>query len=335
MTRLAINGFGRIGRCVFRALHENRHPGLELVAINELAPVEAMAYLAQYDSTHGRFAGEVRVEDDSLLVNGRTIRVFHEADASQLPWDDLAIDLVIECSGGEADRLAAEQHLQSGAGRLLFSQPGSPDLDATLVYGVNHETLAASHRIVSAASCTTNCLAPILALFDNHWGLESIATRTLHAAMNDQPVIDAYHHPDLRRNRAAFESMIPVETQLARGIQRVLPDLGAPMQTSALRLPISDVSAMDIDLVLARATGIDEIREKLCHTAGTEFCGVMGYTCEPLVSRDFVHDPRSAVIDLRELKMAGPRHLKMLAWFDNEWGYANRILDLASYWTSL
>ena len=225
MTRVAINGFGRIGRCVFRALQDSRHSGIELVAINELAPLDAMLYLASYDSTHGRFPGRLEASNDKLLVNGSEVAVFHEADPAQLPWDDLGIDLVIECSGNQADRLTAQQHLDAGAGKLVFSQPGTPDLDATIVYGVNHTSLQDGQRIISAASCTTNCAAPILQLLQRELGLQSVATRTLHAAMNDQPVIDAFHHPDLRRNRAAFESMIPVETQLARGIQRVLRNL--------------------------------------------------------------------------------------------------------------
>ncbi len=332
MTRVAINGFGRIGRCVFRALQDSRHSGIELVAINELAPLDAMLYLASYDSTHGRFPGRLEASNDKLLVNGSEVAVFHEADPAQLPWDDLGIDLVIECSGNQADRLTAQQHLDAGAGKLVFSQPGTPDLDATIVYGVNHTSLQDGQRIISAASCTTNCAAPILQLLQRELGLQSVATRTLHAAMNDQPVIDAFHHPDLRRNRAAFESMIPVETQLARGIQRVLPNLKADIQSSALRLPISDVSAMDFDLVVQQPLDFPALQALLQQAADTEFCGVMGYTWEPLVSCDFVHDPRSLIIDMRELKLAGDRHIKMLAWFDNEWGYANRILDVAGHW---
>lgn len=331
MTRIAINGFGRIGRCVFRALAERDDLGLELVAINELAPAESIAYLARYDSTHGRFSGDVFVENDKLLLDGRAIQLSHAESFNGVPWRDQDIDILIESSGSYSDRATAEKHLDAGAKKLIFSQPAEADVDATIVFGVNQDDLTIESRVVSAASCTTNCVVPPLKALDDAFGVESVMVRTLHAAMNDQPVIDAYHHADLRRNRAAFESMIPVETELAKGIARILPSMQGKVQASALRLPISDVSAMDIGVILARDVDLDEVKTLLSEICVTEFSGVLGVTNEPLVSCDFVHDARSGVIDLQQLSLSGSRHLKLLVWFDNEWGYANRVLDIANH----
>jgi D-erythrose 4-phosphate dehydrogenase len=331
VTRIAINGFGRIGRCVFRALAERSDLDLDLVAINELAPADSIAYLARYDSTHGRFGGEVCVEDQSLVVNGKPIRLSHKATAEGAVWRDEEIDILIDSSGAYSDRVTAQKHLDAGAKKMIFSQPAESDVDATVVFGVNHSDLSDDSRIVSAASCTTNCVVPPLKALQDAFGIESVMVRTLHAAMNDQPVIDAYHHDDLRRNRAAFESMIPVETELAKGIARVLPALDGKVQASALRLPISDVSAMDIGVILSRDVDLDEVKSLIVEVCSTQFAGVLGYTNEPLVSCDFVHDPRSGVVDLQQLSLSGSRYLKLLVWFDNEWGYANRVLDIANH----
>jgi len=249
-----------------------------------------------------------------------------------LPWAEEGIDILIESSGSFTDRATAQSHIDAGAKRLLFSQPAESDVDATIVFGVNHSELSAEQKIISAASCTTNCVVPPLQALDQAFGIESVMVRTLHAAMNDQPVIDAYHHKDLRRNRAAFESMIPVETELAKGIGRILPHLEPKIQASALRMPISDVSAMDIGVVLAKDADIETVKNLIKEVSETRFSGVLGYTNEPLVSCDFVHDSRSGVVDLQQLRMSGARHLKLLVWFDNEWGYANRILDIATHW---
>lgn len=335
MTRIAINGFGRIGRCVFRALAERQDLKLSLVAINELAPPESIAYLARYDSTHGRFRGQVEVKDGHLNLDGNAIHLSHSPNAQAAPWREEEIDILIESSGSYSDVATAQTHLDAGAKRLIFSQPAEADVDATTVFGINHHELTSEHRIISAASCTTNCVVPPLKALDDAFGIESVMVRTLHAAMNDQPVIDAYHHADLRRNRAAFESIIPVETELAKGIARILPHLAERIQASALRLPISDVSAMDIGVVLAKDTQLDEVKSLITSVCDSEYCGVLGYTSEPLVSCDFVHDPRSGVIDLQQLRMSGKRHLKLLVWFDNEWGYANRVLDIANHLASV
>jgi|TARA_B110000483_G_scaffold228870_1_gene292217 D-erythrose 4-phosphate dehydrogenase len=332
VTRLGINGFGRIGRCVFRALAERNDPDLSIVAINELAPPESVAYLTRYDSTHGRFDGEVSVSDGLLQVNGESIRLTHSANIDSLAWGDVGVDILIESTGSFSDRATAQKHLDVGAKSVIFSQPAEFDVDATVVYGVNHIGLNDQHKIISAASCTTNCVVPPLQALDQAYGIESVMIRTLHAAMNDQPVIDAYHQSDMRRNRAAFESIIPVETELAKGIGRILPHLESKIQASALRMPISDVSAMDIGVVLARDTDIDSVKALIKNVSETEFSGVLTYTNEPLVSCDFVHDSSSGVVDLQQLRMSGARHLKLLVWFDNEWGYANRILDIAGHW---
>lgn len=335
MTRIAINGFGRIGRCVFRALAERADLDLELVAINELAPAESIAYLARYDSTHGRFSEAVSVEGETLVVKGEGIRLSHSATPEDAPWKEEKIDILIDSSGAYSDRATAQKHLDAGAKKMIFSQPAESNVDATTVYGVNHLDLTSSSRIVSAASCTTNCVVPPLKALQEAFGIESVMVRTLHAAMNDQPVIDAYHHDDLRRNRAAFESMIPVETELAKGIARVLPTLEGKVQANALRLPISDVSAMDIGLILSRDVDLDEVKSLILEVCATQFSGVLGCTTEPLVSCDFVHDARSGVVDLQQLSLSGSRHLKLLVWFDNEWGYANRVLDIANHLAGL
>ena len=339
MIRLGINGFGRIGRCVFRALAERNARGLDenlaIVAINELAPPASIEYLARYDSTHGRFEGNVEASEGCLKLQDKSIRLSHSAGLQGLPWRDEDVDILVESTGSFSDRITAQGHIEAGAKRVLFSQPAESDVDATIVFGVNQSGLSAEHKIVSAGSCTTNCVLPPLKALDDAFGIESAMIRTLHAAMNDQPVIDAYHQGDLRRNRAAFESMIPVETELAKGIGRIIPHLQERTQASALRMPISDVSAMDIGLVLSSDTDISEVSRLIKQVADSQFSGVLGYTSEPLVSCDFVHDPRSAVVDIQQLRMAGKRHLKLLVWFDNEWGYANRILDIASHWGSL
>lgn len=335
MTRIAINGFGRIGRCVFRALAERDDLDLDLVAINELAPAESIAYLARYDSTHGRFDGRVEVKHeqggDKLLVNGKAIHLSHTDSAQGAPWYKEQVDILIESSGAYTDRATAQSHLDAGAKKLIFSQPAETDVDATIVFGVNHQDLCSENQIISAGSCTTNCVVPPLKVLDDAFGIDSVMVRTLHAAMNDQPVIDAYHHADLRRNRAAFESMIPVETELAKGIARILPGLENKVEANALRLPISDVSAMDIGVILSRDVNLDQVKSLFLEVAGNDFCGVLGCTSEPLVSCDFVHDPRSGVIDLQQISLSGARHLKLLVWFDNEWGYANRVLDIANH----
>jgi glyceraldehyde 3-phosphate dehydrogenase/D-erythrose 4-phosphate dehydrogenase len=332
-TTIAINGFGRIGRCLLRALMETgRDRDFRLVAINELADAQTIHYLTRYDSTHGRFRGQVGLEGETLLVNGQPIQLSHHESIADLRWGELGVDLVFECTGSFSDRLTAEQHLQVGAKKVLFSQPADINVDSTIVMGVNEKLLNASHQIVSAASCTTNAVVPVLQILQSAFGIESAVIRTIHAAMNDQPVIDAYHHTDLRKTRAAFESLIPVETQLARGISRILPELEGRIEAKAIRVPVSDVSAMDLTVMLKEDVSVEQLNNVLMQSASGPYKGLLDFTDEPLASCDFVHDAHSGIIDAGQTTVAGGRLAKILIWFDNEWGYANRMLDVAAHW---
>ncbi|PAU77840.1 erythrose-4-phosphate dehydrogenase [Halovibrio salipaludis] len=335
-ARVAINGYGRIGQCLLRALYENGYRDqLQVVAINELSDPETIAHLTRFDTTHGRFAGQVDVSGEGLVVDGDPVRIVREADAEKLPWSEIGVDLVLDCTGLGATRAQGQKHLDAGAGRVLFSQPGDPDLDATLVYGVNHTTLGASDRIVSNASCTTNCIVPVIQALDAAYGIEQGATTTIHSAMNDQPVIDAYHHQDLRRTRSAFHNMVPVDTGLARGIERLLPSMAGRFSSVAVRVPTINVSAIDMTVSVRSEADTDSVNAVLKETAASSLDGIIGYTEELLASTDFNHDARSGVVDAGQTRVSGGRMVKVLCWFDNEWGYANRMLDVARYWASL
>lgn len=329
--RLAINGYGRIGRCVLRALHESAaHKDLQIVAINDLTDARTLAHLTRYDSTHGRFHGEVVLDDDGhMVINGQRITVLSQPDITQLPWDDLGIDLVLECSGTFNDRATAEQHLNCGAGRVLFSQPAQSDVDATVVYGINDHVLQSSHRVISAASCTTNCVVPVIQCLDEAFGLEYGVITTIHSAMNDQPVIDAYHHRDLRKTRSAVQSIIPVDTEIAKGIGRILPDLDGRFSAQAMRVPTLNVSAIDLTVTVRDNADISSVNKAIRQAAARSVHNVLACTDEPLASCDFNHDPRSAIVDLSQTRVSGQNLIKVLAWFDNEWAYANRMLDVA------
>jgi len=332
--RIAINGFGRIGRSILRALYEStNYAGLRIVAINDVADIETLAHLTRYDSTHGRFLGTVSVEQDSgdLLVNEDRIAISQTSDPGALPWADLDVDLVMECSGAFSDRANAEQHLKSGADRVLFSQPAESDVDATLVYGINHETLPATASIVSNASCTTNCIVPVLKVLDDSFGLQSGVITTIHSAMNDQPVIDGYHNSDLRRTRSAMQSIIPVNTELARGIERILPNLSGLLEAQAIRVPTVNVSAMDLTVTLAQTVTAEQVNNALREYSEQLPANVLGVSDELLASCDYNHDPRSAVVDSNQTRVAPNNLVKLLVWFDNEWAYANRMLDVAQF----
>lgn len=330
--KIAINGYGRIGRCVLRAFYEStNYADLRIVAINDLASIENLSHLTRYDSTHGRFLGEVSHGDDELIVSGDAIRVSQEASVAKLPWRDLGIDLVMECSGAFTDRATAQLHLNNGAKRVLFSQPAESDVDATLVYGINHEALPLDAQILSNASCTTNCIVPVLKALDARFGIDSGVITTIHSAMNDQPVIDSYHHQDLRKTRSAMQSIIPVDTALAKGIERILPELGGKLQAQAIRVPTVNVSAMDLTLTVNVDTTVDEVNAAIREASASLPSNVLGFTTEPLASTDFNHDPRSAIVDLNQTLVAGTRLVKLLVWFDNEWAYANRMLDVAQF----
>jgi D-erythrose 4-phosphate dehydrogenase len=336
MLRLAINGYGRIGRSVLRALYESPlRSRLQVVAINELAVAGTVLHLTRYDSTHGRFPGPLEGDDLSLRVAGDDIRLFRYPLIADLPWAELAIDMVLECTGAFSDRQTAEQHLAQGAGRVLFSQPAQQDVDATVLFGINHTQLRAEHRIVSNGSCTTNAIVPVISALDTALGIESGMITTIHSAMNDQPVLDAYHHTDLRKTRAASQSIIPVDTALARGVERILPAMAGRFSAQALRVPTLNVSALDLTVQVKRDTDVAAVNRILDDAAQSGFSGVLGYTEEPLASCDFNHDARSSIVDASQTRVSRSRLVKVLTWFDNEWAYANRMLDVASYWGSL
>ncbi len=327
--RIAINGYGRIGRCVLRAFYESENYGdLSLVAINDIADLRTLAHLTRYDSTHGRFVGTVEERNEELLINNDAVAVYNEPDLLKLPWQDLEIDLVMECSGTYSAREIAEQHLSSGAKKVLFSQPAESDVDATLVYGINHEDLDPKATIISNASCTTNCIVPVLKTIDDAFGIDSGVITTIHSAMNDQPVIDSYHNNDLRRTRSAMQSIIPVETKLAVGIERILPQLTGLLQAQAIRVPTMNVSAMDLTVFVNSPTECETVNNSMREASDGFLPNVLGVTDEPLTSCDFNHDPRSAIVDLSQTRVAGLRLVKLLIWFDNEWAYANRMLDV-------
>lgn len=330
--RIAINGYGRIGRCVLRALYEsNNYLDLRIVALNDIADPKTLAHLTRYDSTHGRFLGNVEVDGDDLDINGDKIKLYRSADILGLPWSEQEVDLVLECSGVFTDRSTAEKHISQGAKKMLFSQPAENDVDATIIYGINHESLTKTDTVVSNASCTTNCIVPVLKVLDDNFGIDSGAITTIHSAMNDQPVIDSYHDKDLRKTRSAMQSIIPVETALAKGIERILPNLAGKLEAQAIRVPTVNVSAMDLSINVSRDTSIDEVITAIKNASDALPINILGVTEEPLASCDFNHDPRSAVVDLNQTKVINRRLIKLLVWFDNEWAYANRMLDVAQY----
>ncbi|MBS9437765.1 erythrose-4-phosphate dehydrogenase [Photorhabdus noenieputensis] len=325
--KVAINGFGRIGRSILRALYESgRRAEISIIAVNELADAEGIAHLLKYDSSHGRFAWDVRLNNDLLQVGDDNIRLFHQPDISTLPWQELGIDIVLDCSGIYGSRADGQAHLASGAKKVLFSHPGGNDLDATVVYGVNQHLLTAEDRIVSNASCTTNCIIPIIKLLDDEFEIESGTVTTIHASMNDQPVIDAYHK-DLRRTRAASQSIIPVDTKLAAGITRIFPKFCDRFEAISVRVPTINVTAIDLSVTVKSSVTVKKINELMQKSAATSFRGIVDYTELPLVSTDFNHDPHSAIVDGTQTRVSGQHLIKTLVWCDNEWGFANRMLD--------
>lgn len=325
--RVAINGFGRIGRNVLRALYETgRRAEITVVAINELAEAAGMAHLLKYDTSHGRFAFDVRQERDLLWVGDDTIRILHHAAIDALPWRELNVDVVLECTGVYGSRADGEAHLQAGAKKVLFSHPGGSDLDATVVFGVNEGALKQTDRIVSNASCTTNCIIPVIKLLDDAFGIESGTVTTIHSAMHDQQVIDAYHS-DLRRTRAASQSIIPVDTRLAAGITRIFPKFADRFEAIAVRVPTINVTAIDLSVSVREAVRACEVNALLQNASEGAFRGIVDYTELPLVSIDFNHDPHSAIVDGTQTRVSGQHLIKTLVWCDNEWGFANRMLD--------
>lgn len=327
-VRLAINGFGRIGRNIVRALYESGLRDVQVVAINELADAKGVAHLLRYDSSHGRFAAEVKRVEQGIEVNGDLIQLFAEADPAELPWAELAIDIVLECTGVFHSREHANWHLAAGAKKVLFSHPADADVDATVIYGINHQLLSPEMTMISNGSCTTNCVVPVLQILDQHFGIESGTITTIHASMHDQQVIDAYH-TDLRRTRAASQSIIPVDTKLALGIERILPQLAGRFEAIAVRVPTVNVTAMDVSLTLHQDGSPASINQVLQQAGQQQLAGIVDYTEEPLVSVDFNHNPHSCIVDGSLTRVSHKRLVKCLLWCDNEWGFAHRMLDTA------
>jgi glyceraldehyde-3-phosphate dehydrogenase type I len=333
--RVAINGYGRIGRCVLRALAESPYRrNLSVVAINEPADLESMAYLTRFDSTHGIFPGEVRVIDGGLEIDGSAIPVFHVREPADGPWRTLEFDLLLECSGVFSTREHLQGFLDAGCPRVLVSHPGksASDVDCTIVHGINDDDLKADQRIVSAASCTTNAAVPVLDLLERRLGVDGAFLTTLHSVMNDQPMIDGYHHADLRRTRSAMQSIVPVATGLAQGIERMLPGLAGRIQAKAVRVPILNVSAIDLAVNLRCDTSPEALNELFIEAARLR-PDLIACTGQPHASVDFNHDPHSVVVDLGQTRVNQGRFANLLIWFDNEWGFANRMLDVARAWS--
>jgi len=336
--RLAINGYGRIGRCFLRALLESPlRDALQVVAINEPANLESIAYLTRFDSTHGRFPGSVEVRDGLLEIDGRAIVVSHAQTPEEVDWRALDIDLLVECSGHYGYRCDLVRFIDAGCKRLLLSHPGhgGEDVDATIVFGVNQQLLSGAEHLVSNASCTTNAVVPVLDLLDREIGIAHALLTTLHSAMNDQPLADGYHHADLRRTRSAMQSMIPVSTGLARGVERLLPRLAGCVQAKAIRVPTPNVSAIDLVLTLSQDVSAARINRLLADAAAGPWRKLLAYTDTPHASIDFNHDPHSAIVDGSQTRACGPRQVNLLLWFDNEWGFANRMVEVAGHWLRL
>jgi glyceraldehyde 3-phosphate dehydrogenase len=327
--KVGINGYGRIGRNILRALYEaGRNAEIEIVAINDLGDANTNAHLTRYDSTHGRFGGEISVDGDSLVVNGDRIRVLAERSPANLPWKELGVQVVLECTGLFTSKEKAAGHLQAGAKKVIISAPGGKDVDATIVYGVNHDTLKSSHEVISNASCTTNCLAPLVQPLHQAIGVVNGLMTTIHAYTNDQVLTDVYHS-DLRRARAAAVSMIPTKTGAAAAVGLVLPELAGKLDGFAIRVPTINVSMVDLTFQAARDTSKEEIEQVLEDAANGRLKGILGINREPLVSVDFNHDPRSSVYESSLTRVIDSRLVKVCSWYDNEWGFSNRMLDTA------
>jgi glyceraldehyde 3-phosphate dehydrogenase len=325
--RVAINGFGRIGRNILRAIAESGRTDVEVVGINDLGPVETNAHLLRFDSVHGRFPHEVKVEGDSIVIGSNRIKVTAERDPSKLPWQDLGVDIAMECTGIFTAKDKASAHLAAGAKRVLVSAPAD-GADFTVVYGVNHDKLTREHRVISNGSCTTNCLAPVAKVINDLVGIETGFMTTIHAYTGDQPTLDTMHK-DLYRGRAAAMSMIPTSTGAAKAIGLVLPELNGKLDGVAIRVPTPNVSAIDLKIVAKKATTKDDINAAIQRAAQQELKGILGTTDAPNVSIDFNHDPHSSTFHLDQTKVMNGTLVRVLSWYDNEWGFSNRMADTA------
>jgi glyceraldehyde 3-phosphate dehydrogenase len=327
-VKVAINGFGRIGRLVLRAIYESGRTDIEVVAINDLADVKTNAHLLKYDSVHRRFPGTVEARDGALVVNGHEIKVVQQRDPAQLPWGDLGVDVALECSGIFTKRDDAAKHLTAGAKKVLISAPAT-DEDITVVYGVNHDKLTPEHRIVSNASCTTNCLAPVAFVLNNAIGIEKGFMTTIHSYTGDQRIVDTMHK-DLHRARAAALNMIPTTTGAAKAVGKVLPELKGKLDGTSIRVPTPNVSVVDFKFIAKRATSAEEVSKAIRDAAGSgPLKGILAAYDEELVSMDFNHDPHSSIFALNETKVIDGNFVRILTWYDNEWGFSNRMSDTA------
>ena len=350
MINIAINGFGRIGRSIVRSLYESGKNNIfNIVAINDLAPATGISHLLKYDSTHGRFSFKVELENETLFILNKNdtqnkntkneIALYHFEKIEQLPWQEHDIDIVLDCTGTFGSKTDGLAHIKQGAKKVLFSHPCTQDIDATIIYGINHQKLKADDVVVSNGSCTTNCIVPVIKVLDDAFGVESGTITTIHASMHDQQVIDAYH-PDLRRSRAASQSIIPVDTKLAIGIERILPKFKGRFEAIAVRVPTLNVTAMDLSITVNKDVTIKEINQIIDNAQSSPIQenglhGILSYTEEHLVSADFNHDTHSCIVDGNQTRVSHKRLVKMLVWSDNEWGFANRMLDTAEKMATL
>jgi glyceraldehyde 3-phosphate dehydrogenase len=327
--KVAINGFGRIGRNILRAHYEsNKKHGLQFVAINDLGDAATNAHLLKYDTVHGPFRGSIEVKEKVITVNGDSIQVVAERDPAKLPWKALGVDVVLECTGLFTSKAKAGAHLQAGARKVIISAPGEKDVDRTVVYGVNHKELKGSDTVISNASCTTNCLVPLVKALDDRIGVLSGLMNTIHSYTNDQVLTDVYHK-DLRRARSATHNMIPTKTGAAAAIGLVMPHLNGKLDGFSIRVPTINVSIVDLSFVAKKKTSVDEVNQAVKQASSTDLKGILEYNTEPLVSSDFNHNPASSIFDASLTKVSDGTLVKVCSWYDNEWGFSNRMLDVA------
>ena len=334
-VKIGINGFGRIGRNIFRALHERKDLNdIDIVAINDLGDASTNAHLLKYDTAHGKFSKNVECDEKNLVVDGKKIHAFSERNPENIPWKDANVDIVLECTGIFTSKSQCTKHIEGGAKKVIISAPGKSDVDATIVYGVNHQTLDSSHKVISNASCTTNCLAPIAKVLNDEIGIEGGIMTTVHSYTNDQVLTDVYHS-DLRRARSATQSMIPTKTGAAAAVGLVLPELQGLLDGFAIRVPTINVSFVDFTFSTKRKTSLNEINETIKLASDTNLKGVLGYNDLPLVSIDFNHTVHSSIFDSTLTKVINDNQVKVCSWYDNEWGFSNRMLDVAHYFSSI
>jgi glyceraldehyde 3-phosphate dehydrogenase len=331
--KVGINGYGRIGRNILRALYQAKRNGdVQVVALNDLGDVKTNAHLTRYDTVHGKFPGEVKVDGDSIVVNGDRIKVLAERDPAKLPWGDLGVEYVLECTGLFTSKAKAGAHLKGGAKKVVISAPGGDDVDATIVYGVNHNVLKKDFTVISNASCTTNCLVPVVRVLHDKIGIVNGIMTTIHSYTNDQVLTDVYHS-DLRRARSATMSQIPTKTGAAAAVGLVLPELKGKLDGYSIRVPTINVSLVDLTFTAKRATTVDEVNKMMKEAANGALKNVLAYTDEPLVSSDFNGDPHSSIFDGTLTKIIDGTMVKVFAWYDNEWGFSNRMLDTVLAWS--